>query len=118
MATRAAHAVGATDVPLLEETIGANLKRTVAAHGGRAALVVRLQGLRYSYDELNAAVDELARGLVAAGIERGDRLGIWSPNCAEWGPRPIRDGEARHDPRDGQPRPNGRSSSARVIGRR
>ncbi len=78
------HAVGPTDVPLLEETIGANLERTVRQHGQREALVVRHQGLRYTYEELNAATDELARGLLAAGIERGDRVGIWAPNCAEW----------------------------------
>jgi fatty-acyl-CoA synthase len=75
---------GTTGVPLLEETIGANLERTVAAHGARDALVSRHQGLRYSYAELDAAVDEVACGLAALGLERGDRLGIWSPNCAEW----------------------------------
>ena len=80
----ASQASGATDVPLLEETIGANLERTAAAHGGRDALVSRHQGLRYSYAELDAAVDEVARGLMALGLVRGDRLGIWSPNCAEW----------------------------------
>jgi fatty-acyl-CoA synthase len=77
-------AAGPTDVPLLEETIGANLARTVASFGDREALVARHQGLRYTYAELDAAVDEVARGLLALGLERGDRLGIWSPNCAEW----------------------------------
>ena len=77
-------AAGATDVPLLEETIGVNLERTVAAYPDREALVCRHQGLRYTYAELNDAVDELARGLLAIGIERGDRVGIWSPNRAEW----------------------------------
>jgi fatty-acyl-CoA synthase len=78
------HAVGPTDVPLLEETIGANLERTVQQHPQREALVVRHQQLRYTYEQLDAATDELARGLLAAGIERGDRVGIWAPNCAEW----------------------------------
>jgi fatty-acyl-CoA synthase len=78
------HAVGSTDVPLLEETIGRNFERTVQQHGQREALVVRHQNLRYTYEELNTATDELARGLLATGIERGDRLGIWAPNCAEW----------------------------------
>src|SRR4051794_5686526 len=78
------HAVGPTDVPLLEETIGENLERTVAEHGAREALVSRHQGLRYTYAELNAAVDEVARGLLAIGLGPRDRLGIWSPNCAEW----------------------------------
>ncbi len=75
---------GATGLPLLEETIGANLERTAAAHGARDALVSRHQGLRYTYAELDAAVDEVARGLAGIGLARGDRLGIWSPNCAEW----------------------------------
>jgi fatty-acyl-CoA synthase len=77
-------AVGPTDVPVLEETIGANLERTVSARPDREALVSRHQGLRFTYAELDAAVDEVARGLLALGLEGGDRLGIWSPNCAEW----------------------------------
>ena len=78
------YAVGPADVPLLEQTIGQNLERTVEEHGDREALVARHQGLRYTYSELNAAVDEVARGLLAIGLEPGDRLGIWAPNCAEW----------------------------------
>src|SRR5207248_4273490 len=78
------YAAGPTGVPLLEETIGANLERTVATHGDREALVSRHQAVRYTYAELDAAVNEVARGLMALGIERGDRVGIWSPNCAEW----------------------------------
>jgi fatty-acyl-CoA synthase len=69
---------------LLEETIGACLRRIAGEFGGREALVSREQGLRYTWAELDAAVDRLARGLLAAGLERGDRVGIWSPNCAEW----------------------------------
>jgi fatty-acyl-CoA synthase len=68
----------------LEETIGANFERTVARVGEREALVSFEQDRRYTWAELNEAVDELARGLIAAGLEKGDRLGIWSPNCAEW----------------------------------
>ena len=71
-------------LPLLEETIGANLERTVAAHGDREALVEVLTGRRWTWAELDRDVDELARGLMGAGVERGDRVGIWSPNCAEW----------------------------------
>jgi fatty-acyl-CoA synthase len=71
-------------VLLLEETIGANLERAVATYPDREALVSRHQAIRYTYAELDAAVDEVARGLLALGLERGDRLGIWSPNCAEW----------------------------------
>jgi fatty-acyl-CoA synthase len=70
--------------PLLGETIGANLARTVAAHGEREALVARHQGIRWTYADLDERVDRVARGLMALGLERGDRVGIWSPNCAEW----------------------------------
>ena len=70
--------------PLLEETIGANLERTVAEHGDREALVEVATGRRWTYAELDADVNALARGLIAAGIAKGDRVGIWAPNCAEW----------------------------------
>ncbi len=82
-ATRS-HARGVDRPPLLEQTIGANLDATIARHGGREALVSCQQGLRFTYAQLGVAVDELARGLVAAGLGPGDRLGIWSPNRAEW----------------------------------
>jgi fatty-acyl-CoA synthase len=78
------YARGDTTAPLLTETIGANLDRTVSRFGDREALVSCAQGRRYSYAELGAAVDELARALMAAGVRAGDRIGIWSPNCAEW----------------------------------
>ena len=77
-------AKGPTSVPLLEETIPQNLARTVAAHGGRDALVSVEQGLRYTYDEFAEEVDRVARGLMAVGVAVGDRVGIWSPNYAEW----------------------------------
>ncbi len=79
-----AHATGPTDVPLLDETIGANLEATVARFPDHEALVSRHQGLRYSYAEFDGAVDVVARGLLDLGIEVGDRVGIWSPNNAEW----------------------------------
>ncbi|MFL0240591.1 AMP-binding protein [Mycobacterium sp. SMC-17] len=75
---------GPTDTPILEETIGTNFERTVAAHPDTLALVDRGQGLRYTYAELNVEVDLIARGLMARGIEKGDRVGVWSPNCAQW----------------------------------
>src|SRR5947208_10067211 len=78
------YAAGETTQPLLEETIGANLERIVAAHGEREALVEVATGRRWTYAELDAAVDALARGLLDLGIEKGDRVGIWAPNCAEW----------------------------------
>jgi fatty-acyl-CoA synthase len=75
---------GPTDVPLLEETIGANFERTVVAHADREALVEVVTGRRWTYAELNRAVDDVARGLIGSDVEKGDRVGIWSPNCAEW----------------------------------
>jgi fatty-acyl-CoA synthase len=75
---------GPTDVPILEETIGANFERTVAQHSDVDALVDVAQGLRYTYAELNAEIDVVARGLMAVGIVKGDRVGIWAPNRAEW----------------------------------
>ncbi len=75
---------GADAQPLLGETIGANLRRTAAEHPGRDALVSPQQGVRLTYVELDAAVDRLATGLLGIGIARGDRIGVWSPNCAEW----------------------------------
>lgn len=77
-------AAGETTPPLLEETIGANFERTVAAYGDREALVEVLTGRRWTYAELDRDVDALAIGLLRAGITKGDRVAIWSPNCAEW----------------------------------
>ncbi|EOD63386.1 AMP-binding protein [Amycolatopsis vancoresmycina] len=78
------YASGTSEVPLLGDTIGDNFDRTVAAFGDRDALVDRAAGSRWTYRELAAEVDALALGLVARGIGKGDRVGIWSPNRAEW----------------------------------
>jgi fatty-acyl-CoA synthase len=78
------YAKGPQPKPLLVETIGANLGRTVAEHPDRPALISRHQGVRLTYSELDTEVDRIARALIAAGLERGDRLGLWSPNRAEW----------------------------------
>src|SRR5215469_10363007 len=75
---------GATSVPLIGETIGANFDRAVARWGERPALVVRQQGVRWTYRELAAKVDAFAAGLLALGLQPGERIGIWSPNNAEW----------------------------------
>jgi fatty-acyl-CoA synthase len=75
---------GASPVPLLGETIGDNLDRTVAAHGDRDALISVHQGVRQTWAEFHEAVEEIARGLLALGIQARDRVGIWSPNNAEW----------------------------------
>ncbi|MDX3195865.1 AMP-binding protein [Streptomyces sp. MN03-5084-2B] len=78
------YASGISEVPLLGDTIGDNFDRTVAAFGDRDALVDRAGGGRWTYRELAAEVSALALGLVAQGIGKGDRVGIWSPNRAEW----------------------------------
>ncbi len=75
---------GASAVPLLGETIGENLRRMAAAGGAGEALVDVPSGRRWSYAELDADTDVVAAGLLAAGIGKGDRVGIWAPNCAEW----------------------------------
>ena len=78
------YASGISDLPLLGETIGANLERTVARFGDREALVDVAAGTRWTYAEFDAAVNRVALGLLARGIAKGDRVGIWAPNCAEW----------------------------------
>ncbi|MCU1355981.1 MAG: AMP-binding protein [Acidimicrobiales bacterium] len=75
---------GSIEVPLLEQTIGANFEATAKAHAEREALVVVHQGVRWTYAELDAEVDRVARGLLALGLASGDRIGMWSPNHAEW----------------------------------
>jgi fatty-acyl-CoA synthase len=78
------YAHGASDTPLLGETIGENLRRTVSRFADRDALVVRSQAYRASYQDLWDAVTAVARGLLAMGIEKGERVGVWSPNRYEW----------------------------------
>jgi len=73
-----------SDTPLLGDTIGENLDRTVGRFPDRPALVDVPAGRRWSYAELAVDVDALALGLLAAGVSVGDRVGIWAPNCAEW----------------------------------
>ena len=82
--TELAYAAGPTDTPLLDETIGANLARTVSDHGEREALVSVHQDIRWTYREFGDRVTALARGMSAAGLCAGDRVGLWSPNYAEW----------------------------------
>lgn len=74
----------ATEPALLEETIGSNFAASVAAYADRPAMFEMATGRSWTYATLNDAVNELARGLLAVGVSPGDRLGVWSPNCAEW----------------------------------
>lgn len=75
---------GASDKPLLGLTIGKMFDQIVAQYPSNEALVVRHQKVRYSYLELQVQVNQCARGLLATGLKKGDRIGIWSPNHAEW----------------------------------
>ncbi|MFK0172513.1 AMP-binding protein [Streptomyces sp. NPDC090306] len=78
------YAHGTSTTPLLGDTIGANLDRVIAAFPEREALVDVPSGRRWTYAEFGAAVDEVARGLLAKGLGKGDRVGIWAVNCPEW----------------------------------
>src|SRR5947208_4640823 len=75
---------GASTVPLISETIGVHFDRIVERFGERDALIVRHQGLRWSYRDLRQRVDAFAAGLLTLGLLPGERVGIWSPNNAEW----------------------------------
>jgi fatty-acyl-CoA synthase len=78
------YASGVADRPLLGQTIGENLSATVARFPDREALVDVASGRRWTYAQFDAAVNDVAAGLMAYGIAKGDRVGIWSPNCPEW----------------------------------
>jgi fatty-acyl-CoA synthase len=84
MSTNLSHSIGDTEPPLLEYTIGEALDRAAAAWPDSLALVSRHQGIRWTWAELNAQANRIAAGLLARGFQKGDRIGIWAPNCAEW----------------------------------
>jgi len=75
---------GTSTTPLLGETIGAVLERVARQHGDREAMVDVTAGRRWTYAELDADVDTLALGLLDLGVDKGERVGLWAPNCAEW----------------------------------
>ena len=78
------YAHGGSTVALIGETIGVHFDRVVARWGDRPGVVVRQQGIRWTYQELGRRVDAFAAGLLALGLQPGERVGIWSPNNAEW----------------------------------
>ena len=78
------YAHGACADPLLGETIAHNLERTIARVPDADALIDCEHGVRYTYAQFGEAVDRLAGGMLAAGLRKGDRVGVWSPNRAEW----------------------------------
>src|SRR5262249_42185020 len=84
MTTHASYAHGTSGTPLLGETIGENLRRNVQLHAEREALVVHPSGYRATYRELWDATTQAALGLLAYGVQKGDRVGIWAPNRYEW----------------------------------
>lgn len=75
---------GASDTAVLDDTIGANLDRSAAQYSDHDALIDVGSGRRWTYSEFVADVDLLAAGLLVAGVEVGDRVGMWAPNCPEW----------------------------------
>jgi fatty-acyl-CoA synthase len=75
---------GISDKPLLGITIADQFDQTVQKYPDNEALIVKHQGIRYTYRQFQEKVNECARALLAIGIKKGDRLGVWSPNCAEW----------------------------------
>ena len=78
------YAHGTSSIALIGETIGRHFDRTVARWGDRPGLIACQQGVRWSYRELGEKVDAFAAGLIALGLKPGERIGIWSPNNAEW----------------------------------
>jgi fatty-acyl-CoA synthase len=80
----ASYVSGTSDIPLLGCTIAEMFNEIVAQYPDQEALVVRHQRLRYTYRQLQGEVDRCARGLMALGLQKGERIGIWSPNRAEW----------------------------------
>src|SRR5260370_6523398 len=82
--TQLSYRHGPSATALLGETIGGNLRRIAAMLGGSEAVVDAPTGRRWTYRQLDADTNALARGLLAAGVEARDRVGIWAPNCAEW----------------------------------
>jgi fatty-acyl-CoA synthase len=79
-----AYDAGGTGTPLVGDTIGAYLAKVVARQPDAEALVSLHQGVRLTYKEFAVEVERVARGLLAIGVEKGDRVGIWAPTCAEW----------------------------------
>ena len=82
--SKASFVSGTSGRPLLYRTVDGVLRAAAEEHPARPALVVTHQSVRFTYAELDREVERVARGLVACGLEAGERIGIWAPNCAEW----------------------------------
>jgi fatty-acyl-CoA synthase len=83
-ASHLSYSHGASAQPLLGETIGHSLHRIAARYPASEAVVDVPAGRRWTYEQLDADTDSVASGLLTLGIAKGDRVGIWAPNCAEW----------------------------------
>ena len=83
-ARKLSYSSGGATLPLLGKCVGEAFDDTAAAHPENDALIVRHQQLRYTYAQLRTEIERAARGLLVLGIERGDRVGIWATNCAQW----------------------------------
>ena len=75
---------GTSSIPLIGMTIGDKFDETVRKYQDKEALIVHHQNIRWSYRQLKIHVDKCAKALIACGLQKGDRVGIWSPNCSEW----------------------------------
>lgn len=84
MTENLAYTNGASDIPLLGETIDENLKKTVQKYPNQEALICSHQNYRATYSQFYEQVVQVAKGLIALGVNKGDRVGIWSPNCYQW----------------------------------
>ena len=84
MPERKSYVSGVSELPLLGLTIGDMFDQIADRYPDNEALVSRHQNLRYSYRQLKEEVDRCARALMALGVDKGQRIGIWAPNCAEW----------------------------------
>lgn len=82
--TVSSHVVGASSPPLIESTIGEVLSDAVSRWGDQEAIISVEQGVRTTYKEFGRRVDRLAAGMLALGLNKGDRVGVWAPNCVEW----------------------------------
>ena len=95
---RESYVHGNSGPPLIGKTIGALLDEVSATDGSREALVVAHQKIRWTYSELKSRSDAFASGLLSLGLEPGDRVGIWAPNCAEWTIAQFATAKAGSDP--------------------
>jgi fatty-acyl-CoA synthase len=82
--TNCSYASGCSNKPLIGETIGRYFDGICQAHADSLALISRHQNIRWTYRELKNRVDAFSAGLLGAGLQPGDRIGIWASNCAEW----------------------------------